>query len=103
MTTAYSNGGRVPEITAGMRIHIAIKDAGLEVGQVADELDIDRTTLSRWINGRHIRPVPTLYLRAIAERCGVDYEWLKDGAAPRMRRSSRSNHSQEGSFLVGAA
>jgi transcriptional regulator with XRE-family HTH domain len=44
---------------------------------MAAYLDVSRTSVSNWINGR-IEP-STQTLRLWALRCGIDYEWLTTG------------------------
>lgn len=80
--TVNHEGPVVPEITVGMRLDIAMRHAGIKSGELADELGIDRGTVSRWINDRHKRPIPRLYLKTIALRCGVPFEWLESGISP---------------------
>ncbi len=44
---------------------------------VGFSLGVSRSTVSRLVNDRG--PVPAVYLREWALRCGVDYGWLVDG------------------------
>jgi transcriptional regulator with XRE-family HTH domain len=55
----------------------ALRSASLSVQEMADYLDVSRTTASRWLGG-HITP-STQTLRLWALRCGVTYEWLVSG------------------------
>lgn len=61
-------------------MRIALRDAGVSVGEMADYLELNRNTLGGWMNGRH-RP-STGVLRLWALRCGVPFEWLKTGRYP---------------------
>lgn len=67
----------IPEWTLGWRMQRALAHAGLHVEQISDELEVSRSTVSRWINDKG--PVRTVYLKQWALRCGVRYDWLKDG------------------------
>lgn len=69
--------GRVPELTAELRLLVALRHAGVTIEEMADELGVTRQTVGRWVNGRG-RP-RTGYLRLWAMRCGVPFRWLADG------------------------
>lgn len=88
MTTAHYDEGRIPVFTLGDRIRKSLRDAGVGINEVADELEIDRQVVSRWLSDRNKRGVPAVYLKLIALRCGVNYEWLKDGLSPTTRRKA---------------
>ena len=70
----------VPVWDVGDRMRKALREAGIGVGEIADYLGVARTTVSNWINGRIEPSVQTLRLWAL--RCGVDYDWLRDGRLP---------------------
>lgn len=72
--------GTIPPLTLGWRLRMAIEHAGIPAGRLAEELSIDRGTLTRWMHDKYRRPINPLFLRAIAERCGVPYEWLVEGS-----------------------
>ena len=61
----------------GDRMRKALREAGIGVGEMAAYLGVARTTVSNWVNGRIEPSVQTLRLWAL--RCGVDYNWLRDG------------------------
>lgn len=55
----------------------ALAEAGIKVKDIADELEVGESTVSRWLGDRGgVKPI---YLRQWALRTGVDYEWLKTG------------------------
>ena len=70
----------VPQWDTADRMRKALRQAGLGVAEMAAYLDVSRTSVSNWINGR-IEP-STQTLRLWALRCGVSYEWLTDGKIP---------------------
>jgi transcriptional regulator with XRE-family HTH domain len=77
MTELATQRPEVPPWTLGWRLLRALAWAGLTAEQMADELGIHRTTVSRWT---HDRGRPTKgYLKLWALRCGVPYEWLVSG------------------------
>lgn len=67
----------VPTWDTADRIRKALRTAGIGVQEIADYLEVSRTTVSNWINGR-IDP-PAAAMRLIAMRCGVSYSWLRTG------------------------
>lgn len=69
----------VPQWDAADRIRKALRTAGIGVQEIADYLEVSRTSVSNWINGR-IDPPPQS-VRLIAMRCGVSYTWLRTGEA----------------------
>lgn len=74
----------VPQWDVADRMRKSLRHADIGVQEIADYLDVSRTTVSSWINGRITPSVQTLRLWAI--RCGVDYEWLAGNSPPRPRR-----------------
>ena len=73
-------GVQVPRITRGDRMRIAPRHAGVGVQEMADYLDVSRTSLSRWINDRGVPP--RAITRLWAMRCAVPLVWLETGKAP---------------------
>jgi len=67
----------VPQWDTADRTRKALRTAGIGVQEIADYLEVSRTTVSNWINGRIDPPPPVM--RLIAMRCGVSYEWLRHG------------------------
>jgi len=67
----------VPPLTLGWRLQMALRQAGVSVQEMADELGMARNSLSRWLND-HAVP-RTIFVKAWALRTGVPYEWLWTG------------------------
>lgn len=67
----------VPQWDLADRLRKALRHGGVGVGQMAEYLDVDSGTVSRWLNGR-ITP-STQTVRLVALRCGVPYDWLVTG------------------------
>ena len=65
----------VPRFRLQHRVRLAMEDAGYSVQGFADELDVSRDTVSRWLNGRGT-PSRT-QLMAIAMTTDVPLEWLE--------------------------
>lgn len=70
----------IPQWDVADRMRKALRHSGVGVQEIAEYLDVSRNTVSTWINGR-IEP-STQTLRLWALRCGVPYDWLRDGKAP---------------------
>lgn len=77
----------VPEWDQADRMRKALRTADVGVAELADYLDVSRNTVSTWINGR-IQP-STQTLRLVAIRCGVPFDWLRDGTEPRRGPGNR--------------
>lgn len=73
-------GGTVPEFDMADRMRKSLREADVSVQQMADYLEVERNTISRWINGR-TNP-PAMALRLWAERTGISYGWLRNGEEP---------------------
>lgn len=67
----------VPEFDLADRLRKALRESDIGVQTMADYLEVDRGTVSTWINGR-IKPSGQT-IRLFALRTGVNYAWLKDG------------------------
>jgi transcriptional regulator with XRE-family HTH domain len=70
-----------PEWDLADRMRKALRESGTGVQEMADYLDVSRTAVSTWINGR-IRP-GTQTLMLWAQKCGVSYDWLVSGTCPK--------------------
>lgn len=68
----------VPTITLGWRLRMALEHADIKVADMASELGVTRGTISRWGHDDGAPPRDA-YLRLIAIRCGVPFEWIKNG------------------------
>jgi transcriptional regulator with XRE-family HTH domain len=77
MTEQPASPPGIPEWDVADRMRKALRHARVGVQEIADYLDVDRSTVSTWINGR-IDP-STQTLRLVAMRCGVSYQWLSTG------------------------
>ncbi|MFF2454997.1 helix-turn-helix domain-containing protein [Isoptericola sp. NPDC058082] len=74
--------GTVPPVTLGWRLQIALGHGDVSVQDMADELGVSRSTVSRWLNEHGAPPRPA-FVKLWALRTGVSYAWLRDGWAPR--------------------
>ena len=62
------------------RLAKALHVAGVSTTEMADELEVARSTISNYLNG-HTTP-KSLYLRIWALKTGVPLEWLETGHFP---------------------
>ncbi len=67
----------VPEWDAADRLRKALRTSDVSVQEMAAYLGVSRNAVGNWINGRVTPSTQTMRLWAI--RCGVPYEWLRDG------------------------
>ena len=79
----------VPEWTLGWRLQRALDFAHIKAGDMADELEVTRSTVSRWMHDSGAPP-RSVYVRRWAELCQVPYEWLAgdEAAVPTSRTAS---------------
>lgn len=70
----------IPPLTLGWRLQMSLDYAGISTQQMADELGVVRSTVSRWMHDNGAPPRDG-FLRLWALRTGVPYEWLRDGVA----------------------
>lgn len=68
----------IPAWTLGWRLQRALAHAGISVQGMANELDVSRSTISRWINDNGTPP-RSGFVKLWALRTGVPYEWLAEG------------------------
>ena len=92
MSHAEVERGRVPQFKQHHRLALALEVEGVGVQEMADYLDVNRMTVSRWINGRVTPSKQTLRLWSL--RTGVPLEWLETGL-PRLD----SNQEPTGSLF----
>lgn len=70
----------VPTFEQRHRMALALERAGVSVQDMADYLEISRSSVGHYLSGR--RAPPGAVLRLWAMRCHVPYEWLKSGEGP---------------------
>lgn len=80
-TNTDQHGPTVPEWTLGWRLQRALGHAGLTTEAIAQELEVSRSTVSRWMNDHGSAP-RALYVKEWALRTGVPYVWLATGVEP---------------------
>lgn len=71
----------IPELTLGWRLKMALESGGLKSADLEEMFEVSRNTVSRWLNDK--AEPKRLFLREIAMRTGVDYQWLLTGKSPR--------------------
>ena len=73
--------GSIPNLTLGWRLRMSLDYANISVQQMANQLGVSRTTLSRWMADKGERP-KRAYLSQWALSTGVPFEWISTGQAP---------------------
>ncbi|WP_408636117.1 helix-turn-helix domain-containing protein [Nocardioides baekrokdamisoli] len=63
------------------RLRKALRVSGVGVQEMADELEVERNTVGRYINGRGVPNRATLVVWAL--KTGVPIEWLTNAESPR--------------------
>ena len=86
MSEMAASPAAIPEWTLGNRLDRALTHGKVSVEHMAHHLDVSRSTVSRWLHDRGAPP-KRLYVRAWADLCHVDPEWLAG-------ETSRSTTSQ---------
>lgn len=84
MENAPGAAGSVPVLTQGWRLQMALRQADMSVHDMADELGVSRSSLSRWMNDRGTPP-RAAFVKQWALRTGVPYTWLATGEAENPR------------------
>src|SRR5690349_19437899 len=79
MTTDISTT-RIPELTLGWRLRMAMENTDLDQGEWANYLGVNRNTITRWTHDKS--PVARGQLIAISLRSGVPIEWIENGTGP---------------------
>lgn len=72
--------GFIPEWTLGWRMQRAMGHAGMTTLEIAEAMDLSRTTVSRWMNDA-TKP-KRAFLMQFALVTGTNLEWLETGNAP---------------------
>lgn len=71
---------RVPQWTVAHRLEMAREHAGLTQAELASSTGISRRTISAYEDPRHDGRRNPLYVKAIAEACDVEIEWVWTGS-----------------------
>ncbi len=80
-----SDIGAVPEWTLGWRLNRALGHAGVKVQEMADEIGVSRTMISRWIHD--VGAPPRIgYVKLWSMRTGVSLRWLLEGDVPQFQK-----------------
>lgn len=83
------NGGIVPEFTLGDRLRKARELSGLEMQQLADQIDIHRQTVARYESGQATPKRHVMLSWSMAT--GVSVEWISTGSQPsQVEQSTRT-------------
>lgn len=77
--TAMADDGMIPAITAGRRMELARREAGLTQQQLADELGISARSLIGYEQGARVPKRQTVI--ALSRVTGVSLRWLETGNA----------------------
>lgn len=80
MNTATDSMEARLAFTLGDRLAKALAVANVSNNEMADNLEVSRTTISNWIHGR--APIKRLYVKEWALRTGVPVEWIETGHIP---------------------
>lgn len=72
---------RIPALTLGWRLRMALAASGMSVQEMADELGVARGTLSRWMASEGAPP-RRVYILQWAAITDVDLAWLEHGVTP---------------------
>lgn len=91
---------QVPQWTLGWRLQRALDFAGITATAMADDLGVNRGTVSRWMHDNGAPP-RNVYLQRWADLCGVPFEWLKDGDESEADPKKHSTCTQR-SVILGA-
>src|SRR5258708_7472643 len=75
--SAMEEQGAIPEWTLGWRLARALGYAGVSVEEMAEELGVSRSTVSRWMNDRGAPP-RVGYVKLWCQRTGTNLEWVLD-------------------------
>lgn len=89
----------IPEFDLSDYLTKALRQSGLGVSEMAEQLGVTRETVGRWINGRGEPKRGALV--AWAAITGVDLAWLE--TAPRARRDSNPKPSDWGLTATAGA
>lgn len=65
-------------LTLGQRLGLALDNAGMTIGDLAEAIEMSRETVSLWRND-HDEPRKEKYWGEVAAALGCDYNWLRYG------------------------
>ena len=80
MSIAHNPSLRIPPSTLGLRLQQAREWRGLNQLDLADALDVGRSTISNYERG--VSVPSKLQINAWAATCDVEADWLKTGEIP---------------------
>ena len=72
---------RIPPLTLGLRLKMALEWADHSNADVAAELGVSVSTVSRWMNNKDAPP-PRGMIKAWADFTHCDFQWLLTGDQP---------------------
>ena len=72
---------RIPPLTLGLRLKMAMSWAGYHREDMAAEMGVDASTVSRWMNDKDAPPNRG-YISAWAAFTRCDFQWLLTGEQP---------------------
>lgn len=92
--------------TTGERMKMALQYAGISVQQIAEELEVNPITASKWLTGK--RNARGLVMQVWAAKTGVNEVWLRTGEVPAGatildERARRDSNSQPSDWEFAAA
>ena len=93
--------GDIPEWTLGWRLQRALAHAGVSVEEMADEIGVSRSTVSRWLNDRGTPP-RIGYVKLWALRTGCSLEWVL-GWVPALARAGGQNSTNLTTLIPAGA
>jgi transcriptional regulator with XRE-family HTH domain len=70
---------KIPPVTLGWRLRMALEHAGLKRSDMAEVMDVNIATITRWTHDLG-SPPRRIYLEKWAELCGVSVDWLAGDA-----------------------
>lgn len=72
---------RIPQITLGWRLQMSLAVGDLSVQEMADNLGVSRSTISRWLHDDGMPP-RAAFVKQWAFATGVSVDWLQTGKDP---------------------
>ena len=75
--TIQQYGERIPRLTLGWRLRMALSDSGLSVEDMADKLGVSRQTVGRWMSDA-VEP-RRAFVAQWALLTGISHSWIVTG------------------------